>query len=167
MQRSRSVYGIIVLLLALLIITATVGAYFYYQYTQEVSVSNNYLKELQAANPLIISNIFMDFGNGTQHWYNNTRVQPGWNLYVATLSLTNGNVNATLYGPPLNEHFVTGIDGVQNSKTTSWFLWTWNSTASWQVANVGPDLLRMYNQSVYAWTFCGMDSNYNPTCTPP
>ena len=115
----------------------------------------------------LTSNILIYFQNGTADWFNNTSVQPGWNFYVATLVVTNGNVNATWY-PQFSEHYVNGIDGVMNSNSPSkyWSLWTYNST-SWQVAQVGADQLMMYNGSTYAWTYCSADANFNPTCTPP
>jgi cell division protein FtsL len=118
---------------------------------------------------LLTSNILIDFGNGTYHWFNETAIQPGWNFYVATLVVTNGNVVATWY-PQYSAHFVTGIDGVFNNNAQGeyWFLWTWNSTSSsWQVASVGADQLMMYNGSIYAWTYCLENiTNYMPECTP-
>jgi hypothetical protein len=146
------------------------------QYRQQSSSFESILSSFEAKNnvslhektvpiSLLTSNILIDFGNGTSDWFNNTSVEPQWNLYVASLVITHGNLNATYY-PAYSEHFVTGIDGVQNSNTKFWFLWTYNSTSSWQVAQVGPDLLPTYNGSVYAWTYCGEDQNYNPTCTP-
>jgi hypothetical protein len=117
---------------------------------------------------LLTSNILLDFGNGTNDWFNGTAVEPQWNFYVATIVITRGNVNASYY-PSYSEHLVTGIDGVLNNNALNmyWFLWTYNSTSSWQVAPVGPDLLPMYNGSIYAWTYCKADVNFNPTCTPP
>ncbi len=166
-MQTRTLYGIFALFVAVIIIVSSAAAFFYYQYNQEVSIDQTYVQQLKRLNVKYLSNILIDYDNGTLHWYNNTQVQPGWNLYVATLAITNGNVNATLYGPPLNEHFVTGINGVQNTQSKFWFLWTWNSTALWQIANVGADLLPTYNESIYAWTFCGSTSAGNPTCTPP
>ncbi len=117
---------------------------------------------------LLTSDILIDFGNGTYDWFNNTSVQPGWNFYVATLVVTGGNVNATWY-PQYSEHFITGIDGVLNNNAQNeyWFLWTYNATSSWQVAQVGADQLMMYNGSVYAWTYCAENTaTYAPECTP-
>ena len=116
---------------------------------------------------LLTSSILIYYQNGTADWFNNTSIQPGWNFYVATLVVTNGNVNATWY-PQFSEHYVNGINGVMNSNSLNeyWFLWTYNSTM-WQVAQVGVDQLMMYNGSTYAWTYCGADANFNPTCTPP
>jgi type II secretory pathway pseudopilin PulG len=114
------------------------------------------------------TNILVDFGNGTRTWYNETAVQPGWNLYVATLVLFKGDVQATWY-PQYQEHFVYGIGGVANSasQNRAWFLWTWNASASWQMAQVGADQLTVYNDSVFAWTYCQYNpTTYSPSCSP-
>lgn len=116
---------------------------------------------------LLTSDILIDFGNGTMVWYNDTSIQPGWNLYIGTLVVTGGNINATYYtsfSPA--EHFVWGIDGTLNTNSEAWSLWILNGT-SWQSSQVGADLLPMYNGSVYAWAFCGYNpSTGAPTCTP-
>jgi hypothetical protein len=117
---------------------------------------------------LFTANILIDFGNGTSIWYNNTSVEPQWNLYVATLVITQGNVNATYY-PVYGEHLVTGIEGLQNNNAEGdyWLIWTYNSTALWQSAAVGADQLPMYNGSIYAWGYCGSGVTTNPSCASP
>ncbi len=117
---------------------------------------------------LLSSNILLNFGNGTSIWYNDTSIEPQWNLYVTTLFITSGNVNATYY-PEYAEHLVTGIDGVLNNNTASdyWSIWTYNATSSWQMAQVGADLLPMYNGSVYGWAYCGPGVRLNPSCAAP
>lgn len=150
------------------------------QYKQLTSTFENTLASFESANnvtlseniqpvqvSLLTSNILIYFDNGTADWFNNTSVEPGWNFYVATLVVTNGNVNATCC--EFGSHFVTGIDGVLNSNSLGkyWFLWTYNSTSSWQVAQVGADQLVMFNGSIYAWTYCKADVNFNPECIPP
>ncbi len=162
---------ITVILTALLLVTGTASAYFYAQYTQEVTVNGKNVAELKDLlskyNSTITSNILIDFGNGTSHWYNNTLIQPGWNLYTATLVIADGNVNATCC--EFNSHFVTGIEGIQNKpgQNKGWLIWTYNFTSSWQTAEVGADQLMMFNGSVYAWTFCAYDPNTGaPFCKP-
>jgi archaellum component FlaC len=117
--------------------------------------------------PLVYAtNILVDFGNGTKVWYNNTSVQPGWNLYIATLLITKGNLQATWY-PQYNAHFVTGLYGVVNSGNNAWFIWTWNSTSHWQIAQYGADQLPVFNGSIYAWTYCSYNpTTYEPNCKP-
>ena len=221
----RAINAVAVVLVALLIVTATAGIYYYYEYGQATQSKNQYVGELNAAtgqynqlasdynsslllynetfsllvrtvsvvntslpiyqqastelsqlwgqylslkpasSSLYTTNILINFGNGTRHWYNGTKVQPGWNLYVATVVLSHGNLQAQWY-PQFGSHFVTGIDGVSNTKSTSWFAWTYNKTASWQPAQVGADGLPVYNGSAFAWTYCAETPSYTPACTP-
>ncbi len=215
----KTLYGIVAVLLAGLIITSTFGVYYYDQFSQQSQAGNRYSSELSDAttqyNQLVSqynsalslynqtlallagtvgavntslpiygeassqlsglwssylklkpqsahvysADILLNFGNGTRHWYNNTQIQPGWNLYTATVVLTGGNMQATWY-PSFGEHLVNAIDGVSGTKTNYWLIWTYNSTALWQKADVGADDIRVYNGSVLAWTFCGQ------TCQP-
>jgi hypothetical protein len=221
---AKAIYGVALALVALLIISATAGAYYYYEYQQATQSKNQYVSELTtatskynglasnynsslslynetfsllvgtiavvntslpiyqqasshlsqlwnrylslkpASSSLYAADILIDFGNGTRHWYNNTQVQPGWNMYVETVVLSHGNLHAQWY-PQYQEHFVSGIDGVSNSKTMYWFLWTHNATA-WQTAQVGADQLPIYNGSVFAWTYCGETASFTPKCVP-
>jgi hypothetical protein len=123
---------------------------------------NSYLNLKPQSAHVYTANILIDFGNGTLRWHNNTRVQPGWNLYTTTLVLTNGNMHATWY-PSFGEHLVTSIFGVANSKTSYWTLWTYNATASWKLSGVGADLVPVQNGSVYGWSYCAESAT---TCNP-
>jgi len=120
---------------------------------------NSYLRLKPQSAHVYSANILLNFGNGTRQWNNNTQLQPGWNLYTATLVVTGGRVQATWY-PSFGEHLVNAIDGVAGTKTSYWIVWTYNSTALWQKAAVGADDLPIHNGSVFAWTFCGQ------TCKP-
>ncbi len=108
--------------------------------------------------------LLVDFGNGTRTWYNDTSVQPGWNGYVASLVLLKGSVQADWY-PQYGEHFVTGIDGTLATSTSSWFFWQ-ASGGKWTLAQTGADGVQMYNGTSIAWTLCGYDANFLPTCSP-
>ncbi|MDE1852305.1 MAG: hypothetical protein KGI38_01025 [Thaumarchaeota archaeon] len=110
--------------------------------------------------------MLVDFGNGTRKWYNDTAVQPGWNGYVVTLVLMDGNVQAVWY-PQYGEHFVTGLGGVSNTQTKYWFLLTYNKTASWQEAQVGADQIQVFNGTTFAWAYCPENSSYGPACPLP
>jgi hypothetical protein len=222
---TRANYGLAVTLVALLIISATAGAYYYYEYQQAAQSKNQYVSELRtataeydglaseynsslslynetfallagaiavvntslpiyqqassqlsqlwgrylslkpASSSLYAADVLIDFGNGTRLWYNGTQVQPGWDAYVETVVLSHGDLQAQWY-PDYQEHLVTGIDGVSNSQTMDWFLWTYNTTTSWQTSTVGADLLPVYNGSVIAWTYCRETTSYAPECTP-
>jgi hypothetical protein len=113
----------------------------------------------------------VDFGNGTARWFNNTAVQPGWDGYVITLVLVGGKVQASWYPPGYfgpgvpGEHFVIGIDGVNQTSSKSWFVWT-NQANGWAVAPTGADGIDVRNGTMIAWTLCGYDTSFNPTCKP-
>ena len=110
------------------------------------------------------TDLLVDFGNGTRHWLNGTWVQPGWNGYVATVVLLGGKVGAVWY-PQFGEHFVTSISGVESSATSSWFVWVYTD-AGWEQSLMGADEIRVFNGTAIAWTLCGFDAAFNPTCTP-
>ena len=222
---TRAVNGVAVTLVALLIISATAGAYYYYEYQQAAQSKDQYVSELKteasqydglasnynsslalynetfallvgaiavvntslpiyhqassqlsqlwatylslkpASGSLYSADVLMDFGNGTRLWYNDTQVQPGWNMYVETVVRTHGDLQAQWY-PDYQEHLITGIGGVSDSQTMGWFLWTYNRTASWQPSPVGADDLPVYTGSVIAWTYCGETASDAPECTP-
>jgi len=222
---TKTIYGFAITLVALLIISATAGAYYYYEYQQAAQSRDRYVSELTteasqykglassynsslslynetfallvgtiavvntslpiyqqassqlsqlwsrylslrpASSSLYAADVLIDFGNGTSVWHNGTQVQPGWNMYVETVVLSRGDLQAQWY-PEYQEHLVTGIDGVSDSQTMGWFLWTYNETASWTTSQLGADLLPVYNGSVLAWTYCGESSSFAPECTP-
>ena len=161
MIHKRTFYGVSVLLVALLVMSSVVAVAFYDEYQQELTVNSHQSVELQYLTSkygaVLESNMLIVFGNGTRQWHNGTQVQPGWNLYTLTLAVTNGNVNATCcaYG----SHFIQGIDGIQNqpNKNTAWINWTYNDTANWAPAQTGADQINVYNDSVFAWTYCAYD----------
>lgn len=160
MAQTKTLYGIIAILVAVVVIVSSFAALYYYQYSQAEASNKTYLDELKQLDVKYVSNILIDYGNGTMTWYNTTKVQPGWNLFVTTEVIINGNLNATYY-PQYASHFVTSIYNLANTNSEYWSIWTYNSTASWQMAQVGPDQLPMYNMSVYAWEYCGSN------CTAP
>ncbi len=227
MPSEGAFYGIVVVLVALLVVTGTVAAFYYGQYQSASSQNRAYAGELTTAlasykslsgsfnasladygrtlallssavanlntstpaygnasvalsslwgsyqqlsslsgqKALVYEvHLLVDFGNGTRRWFNNTSIQPGWNGYVATLVLLNGNVQASWY-PQYGEHFVTGVDGMSQTSTASWFFWDF-SGGNWTLALTGADGLMVDNSTSIAWTLCAYDINFNPTCSP-
>ena len=110
--------------------------------------------------------MLVDYGNGTLRWYNDSTAQPGWNAYVATLVLLDGDLNATWY-PQFGsgEHFVTAINGVPGTESLSWSIWTYGGN-QWTYSQVGADLIQAQNGTTIAWALCGYNSSYQPTCVP-
>lgn len=108
--------------------------------------------------------MLVDYGNGTRRWYNDSTAQPGWNGYVVSLVLLDGKVDAIWY-PQYGEHLVTGINGVNQTSSESWFVWEF-ANGGWAPSATGSDQLQIVNGTVFAWTLCGYDASFNPTCTP-
>jgi len=133
--------------------------------TQLAQLWDRYLALKPASSSLYSADILVDFGNGTRVWHNATQVQPGWNMYTETVLLTGGNMQAIWY-PSYQEHLITSIDGIADTQTMSWFLWTYNRTSSWQAAQVGADDLPVYNGSTLAYTYCAQTPSYTPECVP-
>jgi hypothetical protein len=138
-------------------------------YTQAVAQLNALWSVYQSLTPapksLLHDSVYFNFGNGTSGWHNGTAIDAGWNLYIETVVLLKGQVVSTWY-PSYGEHFITGLGGVSNSASEYWFLWTYSKTTSWQVAQLGADDILATSGSLYAWTYCGADASFNPTCTP-
>jgi hypothetical protein len=124
-----------------------------------------YLALKPASTKLLHNNFLFDYGNGTRRWYNNTAIDAGWNVYIETVVLTKGQVSAQWY-PQYGAHLINGISGVSNTNTKYWFLWNYNKTTAWQPSQVGADTILVTSSSVYAWTFCAADKNFNPSCHP-
>jgi hypothetical protein len=165
MPNPRTLTTIIIILIAALLISSTFAGYYLLQYQQAQTNSNLYLKELKQSAPLT-TDILLDFGNGTSTWYNGTVVQPGWNVYLATVEITHGNMNTTWY-PQYGEHLINGIDGVQGNQSDSWFLWSYNATSSWQLAQSGADQIPAPSGSVFGWSYCETSPTYAPACDRP
>ena len=239
MRSLRTLYGIVSVLVALLVMSGSVAAFYYSQYQQDARLKDEFVRQLQEAEErysetaddynslasryngilsdygrlvgeynktvdllvrsiavlntslpvyheasrlvhhfwdvylevepaptsLVRASVLIDFGNDTSRWYNNTRILPGWNLYEVTLILTKGEMEAQWF-PQYGSHFVTGIGGVRNSESAFWFFWTYDEDSSWQVAPVGSDQITVLDGSVYAWTYCGIDQSFSPTCRP-
>lgn len=138
----------------------------YRQASLELSSLWQTYQSLSPASTKLLHNSFLfDFGNGTRRWYNDTAIDAGWNVYIETVVLTDGQVNAQWY-PQFGAHLISGISGVSNTNTKYWFLWSYNKTAAWQTSQVGADAILVASGSVYAWTYCGADINFSPTCRP-
>ena len=101
----------------------------------------------------------INFGNGTLKWFNNSNVPIGSNFYNLTLYLTHGTLESTYY-PDLQEHLITGIDGVRASGSFYWGLWQFCAAdQAWLYSNIGADGIHLSNEQVLSWFY---ESNDNP-----
>src|SRR5438093_9089517 len=128
MQPHRLFY--LILVVATLAIASTqVGAYYYLDrsnngVTSGSSALCNYLTTGSSEASEIVVNTLINYGNGTIKWYNQTTVPSSWNAYALTMYVTKCDVQTRYYGAPLNEHFVTGINGATEHAALSWTIWT-------------------------------------------
>ncbi len=157
---SHRVFYLILGLLAVAIVSVQVGAYYYFQrsYDGTSSKSSVLCSSLTTSNSpgtdVVSVNTLVNYGNGTTKWYNETNIPSGWNFYQLTLYLVGCNVQAQSYGPPLNEHLVTGINGVIKQGTYSWTLWEFcQKHSAWVFSPVGVDLIHVENGQTLAWVY--------------
>jgi len=101
-------------------------------------------------------------------WYNETAVPSSWNAYALTMYLAKCNVQAKFYGPPLNEHFVTAINGVSNQGSFSWSIWMFcQNKNAWAYSQIGIDLISLVNGKTLAWDYGSSSSGSNPHAPVP
>lgn len=135
-------FYLVLVLVAAGIVSAQIGAYFYLQNMSSPTGST----------PVPVNTV-INYGNGTVKWYNETSVPAHWNFYNLTLYLTRGNIVAPV-NALLNEHFVTGINGVENHAPYFWTLWTFcEKQTAWAQATVGADEIRLGNKTTLAWAY--------------
>ncbi len=146
-----------------LILTTIIAGYYFWLYEQTTNAYQDLLHILRGVK--YSASVLFDFGNGTRVWFNNTRVPLGWNLYNLTVNLMQGRVTA-IYYPQYRAHFVTGIDGVNNTQNKFWFVWLHDNSSSWYTSPVGADDVTIHNESLYAWTFCATGVFDQPQCHP-
>jgi hypothetical protein len=137
-----------------------ISAYYYLQKSYGGTTSKTAIKcgSITASNSsgtnTIAVNTLISYGNGTINWYNRTDIPAGWNFYQLTLATANCNVEASFYGPPLNEHYITGINRVVNHGGTYWTIWTFcPNQDGWAVAPVGADRILLKNGQTLAWAY--------------
>lgn len=146
-------------LIAVALVVAQVGAYYYLQrsYGGTLSTSSVQCSPLNGnsmGTNVVETNTLINYGNGTIRWYNETNIPSSWNFYQLTLHLADGNVEQHCYGAPYNEHYVTGISNVHNQSPFYWTVWIFcQSQNAWTTSPVGADLIRLYNGETLAWAY--------------
>ena len=130
-------------LIVLGMVSAQLGAYYYLHRLYSPAASQG-----GTVNTLI------NYGNSTIKWYNQTSISGSENFYDLTVSLVGGNIEAQFYGPPLNEHFVTAINGVKNHSPYFWTIWILcQRQNAWEVSPVGADAILVGNGQTLAWAY--------------
>jgi hypothetical protein len=150
------VFFVVLLLVAAVIIAVQGGSYYYYQQSLSVACSNSCLSV----------ETLINYGNGNSQWINRTNIPSTWNFYDLTNNIT--KVQATYYGPPTSEHFVTGINGVQSNGQYFWSLWAvCEKSNAWIATNVGADAIHFTTYHTFAWYYQVANSQDSSNWNPP
>src|SRR5206468_3851151 len=103
------------------------------------SISNSHYFEV---------NTIINYGNDNLTWFNQTKVTGGWNFYNLTLLLTSGNVDSQFYAS-FNEHYILGINGVEQKLPYYWSLWIFCAKDNaWALSAVGADDIILSNDGI-------------------
>ena len=147
---------VILLLASAIIIVVQGSAYYYYQQSLRTSCSNSCLSV----------ETLINYGNGTRQWINKTNIPSNWNFYDLTNNIT--KVQATYYGPPTSEHFVTGINDVQSNGQYFWSLWAiCQKSNAWMATSVGADAIHFTTYHTFAWYYQPANSQDSSNWNPP
>jgi hypothetical protein len=150
----RTVY-VILFIVVVMIIAVQGSAYYYYQQSLRVACSNSCLSV----------ETLINYGNGTSRWFNKTNIPSNWNFYDLTANIT--KVQATYY-PSAYEHFVTGINGVENNGPYFWSLWAiCENSMAWFATNVGADAIHFTTYHTLAWYYQATNSQDSSKWNPP
>jgi len=162
--RGHKAFYIILILIATIIVVVQGGAYYYYQRSTSTCPS-------PCPASLVSVETLINYGNGTSQWINKTNVPSNWNFYQLTASIS--KVQATYYGPPTSEHYVTGINGVQSNPHYFWSLWVLcKRSNAWSVSTVGADEIYFTTFHTVAWYYQALTSQdqakwYSPVAGAP
>jgi len=112
--------------------------------------------------------MLIDYGNGSQVWYNDSRIPLGWSLYNATVLILGDRVKSTYY-PQYNSHMIVSIDGVGGEpelKTWAWIIWHYNEEShKWEAYELGADFIVPKDGEKVAWHY--QDVSKYPNLEPP
>lgn len=140
---THRVFYLVLGLSVIVVLSVQVAAYYYFQTIYGSAGTGG----MEAVSTLI------NYGNGTLTWYNETNIPAGWNFYNLTLHIANSHVDG-YFDSTLREHFVTGINGVENQPPRYWTLWIFcDKRNAWATSPVGADKIHLGNQTAIAWAF--------------
>jgi hypothetical protein len=154
------------LLIGILIVT---GTYTLVLYGHLTNAEERYRNTIGALDDLSYSlDMLINYGNGTRIWYNGSRIPIGYNLYNATILLTQGDMKATYY-PQFQAHFIEAINGVggdSDKVSWSWIAWRFDkSLERWEPYEVSADQVVLGNGDTIAWHY--EDTLNYPNYDPP
>ncbi|MEM1550756.1 MAG: DUF4430 domain-containing protein [Candidatus Bathyarchaeia archaeon] len=133
-------------LLCLLIVAAYLAVHYYNESAYFKGLYGEALEELKALKEMISVNILIDYGNGTQVWYNNTSVMRGASVLTATQTIA--NVEYTDFGWGI---FVDSINGIKNEGSWFWMWYIWEG--KWVLGPVASDRYVLREGDTIMWRY--------------
>jgi hypothetical protein len=146
---SESTYKLIaVVLLCTTIATSALAVNYNYRL---MTLEEDYHKVIEELDDFTVQvNILIDYGDGEIEWFNDSRIQVGANLLVATGSVCDIKFQTSNLGS-----FVTSINGVDQDSTHFW-IWSFYDT-KWEMGPVGADQHILHNGDVIRWTYTSFE----------
>ncbi len=119
-------------------------------YSQAESYKRNYQALMEDLEDLtIVVNMKIDYGNGTENWFNNTRVPLDASLLTATTTVVDVDYSVSELGA-----FVNKINNIGLDPNTFW-LWSYldRDSGSFVQGPVGCDQWVLRNGDVVLWIY--------------
>jgi len=136
-------------LLCVLIVSSYISVYYYMESEKYRRLYEDTLKELEKYSKYMFVNILIDYGNGTQEWYNKTLVPRGSSLLDATRIIAEVDYDKYSWGV-----FVTAINGKSGDENHGWLWYIWNSTSlQWDFGPVGADAYTLQDGDTVSWVY--------------
>jgi len=138
-------------LICLLIVAAYLAIYYYNESTYYKSLYEKAAAELEELKIPISVNILIDYGNGTQKWYNNTLVPRGKASLLQATKVVASVESITYSG--MGE-FVTSINGVGGDPGRYWIWYIWNKNeGKWDWGPVACDRYVLQEGDTVMWRY--------------
>ncbi|MEM0049016.1 MAG: DUF4430 domain-containing protein [Candidatus Bathyarchaeia archaeon] len=135
-------------LLCLLIVAAYLAIYYYNESAYFKRLYEKASADLEKLTMKV--NILIDYGNGTQVWYNNTIVPREASVLTATKTVA--SVEGTVY--PEMGTFVESINGVRNEGNRYWIWYIWNpEKKNWEWGPVASDKYILQENDTIMWRY--------------
>jgi len=132
-----------------LIISGYMSVYYYNEYTKYQTLYNETVENLRELKSHMLVDVLIDYGNGTQEWYNETRVPIGATLFDATKEIAKINYTTGQFGI-----LITAINGRKGKPGYYWMWYIWNSTSGeWEMGPVAADAFTLHHGDTVSWVY--------------
>jgi hypothetical protein len=133
--------------LALLCTTIITGSYSIFLQSQINEIKDDNRKTLEELNKFTSKiDLMIDYGNGTQVWYNDTRIVPGESLLNITMEIAKVEFTMSEFGAFINS--INGVEGTQNN------FWIWNYYEDgWNMGMTGADKKYLHEGDIVSWEY--------------